>query len=495
MPFAADKLYNGYLRRKMPTIVSKVKVREIMIHLPCLTGHDRDTIEAKRETCGNYDGMVLLLDCLKRRENWPEQFIEALEACEQTAIAAEIRAEYSALKGGASSGAGSPPTTVVRAHVHPAPAAAAAPPEAPAGPDAQVAAPLEPPTQQQAHQDTPEPEPEPAAPSPPSTPPPSPEVPHAQVTDTPPPQTEVNSHPEPEENTESDIQDVSGNTSDNGSSGGEEEAASVVSAPPTAAATNPEPPQGPAPPQTGSDMADGSSLPTMTPENRPVQDTAPPVHKTTAPVSQAGGTPAPPAPQVAEQAAPAPADDDDDVLLSKPGVLLSVLPPDGPNATMEDSTVLVQPYSGDSGRLEISESASDAVTVTSVPACSAAAAVPPACQENGLAPDHNQPEENHYESPSMGVLENVVHVSEMPSILNLDGQDTSPHVEIMNGETAKDQLSSLNGPGKERCVPSEPAAAENEDPQTSITQPNTKYILTAAGVGACALLFAWKFKK
>lgn len=43
--------------------------------------------------------MVLLLDCLKRRENWPEQFIEALEACEQTAIAAEIRAEYNALRG------------------------------------------------------------------------------------------------------------------------------------------------------------------------------------------------------------------------------------------------------------------------------------------------------------------------------------------------------------------------------------------------------------
>lgn len=41
MSFAADKLYNGYLRRNMPTIVSKVKVREIMIHLPCLTGHDR----------------------------------------------------------------------------------------------------------------------------------------------------------------------------------------------------------------------------------------------------------------------------------------------------------------------------------------------------------------------------------------------------------------------------------------------------------------------
>lgn len=43
--------------------------------------------------------MALLLECLKRRENWPEQLIEALEVCEQPSIAAEIRAEYNALRG------------------------------------------------------------------------------------------------------------------------------------------------------------------------------------------------------------------------------------------------------------------------------------------------------------------------------------------------------------------------------------------------------------
>ncbi|KAA8579257.1 hypothetical protein FQN60_007198 [Etheostoma spectabile] len=74
MSFASDKLYNGYLRRNMPTIVTKVKPTQIMLHLPCLTAHDRESIEAKRETYGNYDSMVVLLDCLKRRENWPEQF-------------------------------------------------------------------------------------------------------------------------------------------------------------------------------------------------------------------------------------------------------------------------------------------------------------------------------------------------------------------------------------------------------------------------------------
>lgn len=41
MSFASEKLYKGYLRRNMPTIVSKVKVGEILPHLPCLTDHDR----------------------------------------------------------------------------------------------------------------------------------------------------------------------------------------------------------------------------------------------------------------------------------------------------------------------------------------------------------------------------------------------------------------------------------------------------------------------
>lgn len=41
--------------------------------------------------------MIVLLECLKRREYWAEQFIEGLEACEQSTLAAEMRAEYRAL--------------------------------------------------------------------------------------------------------------------------------------------------------------------------------------------------------------------------------------------------------------------------------------------------------------------------------------------------------------------------------------------------------------
>lgn len=129
MTFASEQLYKGYLRRNMPTIVTKVKVREVVPHLPCLTDHDRvgtprpgtrierdtswsdsrrgscvspappqENIEAKRETYGNYDSMVLLLDCLKRRDNWPEQFIAALEACDHLALAQEVQREYDALR-------------------------------------------------------------------------------------------------------------------------------------------------------------------------------------------------------------------------------------------------------------------------------------------------------------------------------------------------------------------------------------------------------------
>lgn len=65
----------------------------------------QENIEAKRETYGNYDAMVLLLDCLKRRENWPEEFITALEECNHSTLAAEIRNEYNTLQGSKSGSA------------------------------------------------------------------------------------------------------------------------------------------------------------------------------------------------------------------------------------------------------------------------------------------------------------------------------------------------------------------------------------------------------
>ncbi|XP_059209362.1 microtubule-actin cross-linking factor 1, isoforms 6/7-like [Centropristis striata] len=557
MSFASDKLYNGYLRRKMPTIATKVKVREILVHLPCLTSQDRENIEAKREICGNFDSIVLLLDCLKRRENWPEQFIEALEALEQTTLASEIRDEYNKLKGTDDSNPSSPSMTVVRAHVHPAPSAshlstpesaannpaavvlpAEAPPaeeSAPPEPAAQASPAHETSVQPQAPQSSadkvpeavspPEPAPEPPQPTQNEVAPP-PSAPHTQATETPKPQKEINSHPEPEEH--SDIQDYSG---DGGvipqDSGPVEQCETDAASRPdplqktTTDTTKFSPPQSPSLSKINSDVTDGSSFLT--------NDTTPPVDIKPAAVLQPEETSEPPASKVGESS-----------LQSETAAITSTLPDaaemdaslcadstvclskPGPNLPEPSSTL--QPCSGNNERLEISEAAPDNVTSAHLPACSAvtsttvtaASALP--CQENGIALNHNEPEENHYESPSqvLEVLENVVHVSEEPSILNLDGQSSTPHIQIVNGGAAKeipsgpplsnnatDTVSSVDALSSDNHQPSEPAAADispetlqdSQEKKGSRNLPtNTKYILTAAGVGACALLMAWRFK-
>ncbi|KAK5917138.1 hypothetical protein CgunFtcFv8_012053 [Champsocephalus gunnari] len=567
MSSASDKLYNGYLRRNMPTIVSRVKVREVMIHLPCLTSHDRENIEAKREVRGNYDGMVLLLDCLKRRESWPEQFIKALEACEQPILAAGLRTEYDTLRGTSNSNPSSPLTTVVRAHVHLAPsashlsttesgansqaaAAAALPAEAPAPaePLAQASPSFEIPVQPQAPPSAEAKVPEVVSPPQPTQgevePPPS----------TPPP--ESNSHQEPVENCESDIEDVSGDDAaiPDQVSAGNSEVLIDTEAPPqppaeeletetpsmqdpvetrTTTSTEISPPQSPSPSQMNSGVTDGSSFLTLTPERPPVQDTTPPVDMKPAPVLLPEETSEPPATQVIEsspqtetEAATSPLPvaaetvssvcDDSSVCLSKPGPLLSIHPQQDAIPAIPEQREPVQLYSGNSERLEISDAAPEAVTSSLLPTCFTTVNTALPCQENGIARNHSKPEENHYESPceslDMQVLENVVHISEEPSILDLDGQSSIPRAQIMNGDAAKeiipappvstntgDTVLSVNTPSGENCLPSEPTPADISPEPKTLQNPekkpnNTKYILTAAGVGACALVMAWRFK-
>ncbi|KAK5615730.1 hypothetical protein CRENBAI_022768 [Crenichthys baileyi] len=598
MSFASDRLYNGYFRRNMPTIISKVKVKQIIPHLPCLTTHDRENIEAQRDSYGNYDGMVLLLDCLRRRENWPEQFIQALEACEHPNLAADIRKEYDSLRGVNNSSSGSALKTVFRAHVHPTPAddhppvsgsavsgqaAAAQPAEtlpAPPEPAAQAPPPVRTPAQQQVPQisavqasgavSPPEPSPEPPqstqdeAPLLPSTPPPSP----AQVAEPLLLQEKTVPQQEPEENSESDIRDASGDTGlvpGNMSSEKEEAAVNVVTSPQqqsivphseTETSLNPDPPQtavatndkhqrSPSSTLINSEVPDGSSLLTLTPVKHPVQDTTPPDHKVPTAVLQPEKSPEGAAaqifnsgPQTEATASTSPElcsnrrdsfhedRDDNTVCLSKPGQLISIQP-DHASPPVQASNFPLQPYSGNSERLEISEAASDAETL--LPACTAVgpegenATSAQQRQENGIAPDHSEPEENHYESPnqSFEVMENVVHVAEVPSILNLDGQAPVPQLQIASGEPAKgsfaavlpsiraadDTVSSLNSHRSESFNPPEPEGAgfsseqkpppnseKTKGPNSSDGQSTTKYILIATGVGvlACALLMLRK---
>ncbi|KAL7379705.1 hypothetical protein ABVT39_004369 [Epinephelus coioides] len=561
MSFVNDRLYNEFVRRKMSIFVHKVDVGEIIYHLPCLTAHDREHIEAKRQNRGNREGVMELLDCLKRRENWPEQFIEALDACEQWTLAAEMREKYNALRG------------IRQAAVAP-PAEASAPPE----PAAQASPPVQPQAPQSSAAQVPEavspPEPVPEPPQstqaevapPPSTPPPSPAAPHTQPATPPPPQRETNSHQEPVENSESDIQDVSADDvviPDQVSAGNREVSISSVDAPQpsrpveqcethtaspdplqtTTTSTEVSPPQSPSAAQMNSDVTDGSSFLTLTPERPPVQDTSPPGDFKA--VLQPEETSEPPAAQVVESSPQteaaattspplgaagmgAPLCGDSSVCLSKPGPLISVHPLNHSSPTIPAQSLPVPPYSGNTERLEISSSVSDAVTTAQSSTCSyvssttvTTASAPP-CQETGIALNHNEPEENHYESPrnSLGmqsVQEHVGHVSEEPSILNLDGQNLTPQVQI-NGEAAKEMTSapplsnnaadtvrSVNTSCSENHHPSEPTPTDlspeqktlqgSEDKMACRTlTPNTKYILIAAGVGVCALLIAWRFK-
>ncbi|KAK1791565.1 hypothetical protein P4O66_013567 [Electrophorus voltai] len=99
MAYVSDRLYRDVIVKMMARLASIVKVREIMPHLTCLTFTDKEEIEAKRETAGNYNAMVLLLDYLRRRENWPEEFIHALHACEYWALADEISNAYEQIRG------------------------------------------------------------------------------------------------------------------------------------------------------------------------------------------------------------------------------------------------------------------------------------------------------------------------------------------------------------------------------------------------------------
>lgn len=152
-------------------------------------------------------------------------------------------------------------------------------------------------------------------------PPPSPETPYTQATTTsPPPQREINSHQEPVEDSESDIQDVSGdnNVIPDQVSAGNGEGDSVNTPLPsgpveqcgkdtpsqpdalqtTTTTTEVRPPRSPSPTQINSDVTDGSSFHLMTPEKPPVQDTAPPVDLKPAAVLQPEETSEPPATQV-----------------------------------------------------------------------------------------------------------------------------------------------------------------------------------------------------
>ncbi|XP_061890632.1 mitochondrial antiviral-signaling protein-like isoform X2 [Entelurus aequoreus] len=433
MSFASDKLYNGYLRTNMPTIVSTVKVREMVVHLPCLTAHDRETIEAKRETCGNGDAMVLLLDCLKRRESWPEHFIKALEMCEHTRIAAEVRAEYDTLRGA---------HTPDDAHLPV--------PETDAG-LGQAAAPPSPP--RPAPNATPPPvtEAQPEASTPAAAPesPPSPD--RACLQESAEPETPDPARPVPEETSPSDFL--------------------VVLHPDQV---------------SPGEVSAGGAVPTeqsdVTPERPPVQTTDPPVEEvvTLEPEEHSQVRSVPDATQTESTsegyALPA---DDTTMALSLPCPLLSAQPP--------------TTYSGNTDCLEISDFAlgetstepeenppeEEDVRVHVMHVTQQPSLLDLGGQSvgNGAEPDENPPEEEE-------ARVHVMHVTQQPSLLDLDGQSVGNGAQpptTYSGNTDRLEISDF-AQGETSAEPEE-NPKEEEEVRVHVTQQPSLLDLDGQSVG------------
>ncbi|KAK6493727.1 anther-specific proline-rich protein APG-like [Huso huso] len=98
MSFVSDTLYKSYIRPNMPRYVDKVKVNQVLMYITCLTDNDKEEINAKLSSSGNSIAMQMFFDCLKRRQNWPSEFIEALKNVSQDDLASELEREYSRLK-------------------------------------------------------------------------------------------------------------------------------------------------------------------------------------------------------------------------------------------------------------------------------------------------------------------------------------------------------------------------------------------------------------
>lgn len=241
----------------------------------------------------------------------------------------------------------SSPTSVVTAHVHPAPSAGhlpipesgdnsrdalalpavapAAPSAPPAPPEPAIQAPPSPkiPTLPQTPQSAadpgpkvvspPEPVPEPPKSTqievahPPSTPPASPKTTRIRVTST---EREINFRKEPEENSESDIQNIAAGAQVCSGDGAISVNRETTPPPPhptghheadplrSRITKKNKEPESPPEAQINSDVTDGPSFYTRTPEKPPVQDSTPPLNKSPDVVSQPEEISGPPSTQV-----------------------------------------------------------------------------------------------------------------------------------------------------------------------------------------------------
>ncbi|KAJ8335765.1 hypothetical protein SKAU_G00391070 [Synaphobranchus kaupii] len=483
MTYASDRLYDGYLRRNMATFVSTVKVTEIIPHLPCLTQSDREEIVAKRESAGNYIAMQMLLDYLKRRQNWVDEFIRALEQCEHSRLASEIRAEHESLLGPRNAAPVAP-----RVNVHPRHNPDPSPPNHPDPSPNPVLAPLPNP-----EVGVPLPQPDPQA------------VAISSEHNLTPASTEASGIAEPSQNPAAPSGQVLPGASSQVPASGYSSLSSSL--PPASETPTFCPAVSPPEPQVSSVIppVQDSNPPADNAIQQPVENSEPTINQVSANDWQAQPVQGSSAQQhsgLARLTAGADHTDSraasppvggpvsEDAFLSKPGTLHSFSaavhrPSENPAVL---APVAEELYSGDTDRLQISES----------------------CRESRASsgtnmPSHNEPEEDHYESTNRSLLSyqdvrvHVGHVSQDASFQNHAGQafhapNEQPalgptHNDCPPGSEAEQAITGPSCPGQQQ--------SNLQRDQRAVSSYNllaNYYIPAAAIAGLSALVMFWKLR-
>ncbi|XP_037754256.1 mitochondrial antiviral-signaling protein isoform X2 [Chelonia mydas] len=94
MGFAEDKVYE-YIRENMHDF-HRIRVRQLIHHLPCLSDADREEIEAHDDRKGNEHAVWQLFYYLKCRNGWVKELIEALRKNRHYDLADRVQCKYDA---------------------------------------------------------------------------------------------------------------------------------------------------------------------------------------------------------------------------------------------------------------------------------------------------------------------------------------------------------------------------------------------------------------
>ncbi|XP_043368685.1 mitochondrial antiviral-signaling protein isoform X2 [Dermochelys coriacea] len=94
MGFAEDKVYD-YIRENMQDF-HRIRVRQLIHHLPCLSDADREEIEAHDDRKGNEHAVWELFYYLKCRSGWVKELVEALRKNRHHDLADRVQSKYDA---------------------------------------------------------------------------------------------------------------------------------------------------------------------------------------------------------------------------------------------------------------------------------------------------------------------------------------------------------------------------------------------------------------